>query len=159
MDDAFWNITLSTPSQDSGLDEEPRRSKDQQKDPINTFKAFRHIFNEEIENPREAKNRKQQRRKSREEDFLDIYADWASSVLDDERIEKKRSKRGRVPAAKNRHPVRILFCKKELVLSLELVLFYFAQKKKKIRTHSFSPVGWPDLPGNGEETGHSNCGC
>ena len=113
MDDAFWNITLSTPSQDSGLDEEPRRSKDQQKDPINTFKAFRHIFNEEIENPGETKNRKQQRRKSREEDFLDIYADWASSVLDDERIEKKRSKRGRVPAAKNRHPVKILFCKKE----------------------------------------------
>ena len=159
MDDAFWNITLSTPSQDSGLDEEPRRSKDQQRDPINTFKAFRHIFNEEIENPHETKNRKQQRRKSREEDFLDIYADWASSVLDDERIEKKRSKRGRVPAAKNRHPVRILFCKKELILSLQLVLFYFAQKKKKIRTDSFSPVGWPDLPGNGEETGHSNCGC
>ena len=129
VDDAFWNITLSTPSQDSGLDEEPRRSKDQQKDPINTFKAFRHIFNEEIENPGETKNRKQQRRKSREEDFLDIYADWASSVLDDERIEKKRSKRGRVPPAKNRHPVRILFCKKELIPSLELVLFYFAQKE------------------------------
>ena len=123
MDDAFWNITLSTPSQDSGLDEEPRRSKDQQKDPINTFKAFRHIFNEEIENPGETKNRKQQRRKSREEDFLDIYADWASSVLDDERIEKKRSKRGRVPAAKNRHPVRILFFKKKIRthLSLQLV--------------------------------------
>jgi len=34
----------------------------------------------------------------------DIYADWAASVLDDERIEKKRSKRGRGPA-RGRHPL------------------------------------------------------
>ena len=111
MDDAFWNITLSASSQDSGLDtpKRNRSSRQTRPDPINTFKAFRHIFNE-VENPRQAwssKSKKEGRREvmeEEEEEVEDIYADWAPNVLDDERIEKKRSKRGRGPA-RGRHPV------------------------------------------------------
>lgn len=114
VSDAFWNITLSASSQDSGLDI-PMRNKtirQTRPDPINTFKAFRHIFNE-------AENPKTNERKEEVEDIYsdwaasvlyledleveDIYADWASNVLDDERMEKKRSKRGRGPA-RGRHP-------------------------------------------------------
>ena len=100
MDDAFWNITMSATSQDSGLDT-PRRhnSSNQQKDPLNTFKAFRYIF-DEVENKPWLSKGKQERTKGKkkEEDMLDIYADWAPTTLDDQRIEKKRSKRGRGPA-------------------------------------------------------------
>jgi len=120
VSDAFWNITMSASSQDSGLDTPMRNKSIRQTrpDPINTFKAFRHIFNE-VENP------KTRERKEEVEDIYsdwaasvldledleeledleveDIYADWAASVLDDERIEKKRSKRGRGPA-RGRHP-------------------------------------------------------
>merc|ERR1711972_443720 len=96
----FWNITMSATSQDSGLDT-PRRqnSSNQQKDPLNTFKAFRYIF-DEVENKPWLSKGKQERTKGKkkEEDMLDIYADWASATLDDQRIEKKRSKRGRGPA-------------------------------------------------------------
>ena len=112
MDDAFWNITLSASSQDSGLDT-PKRNKSSRQtrpDPINTFKAFRHIFNE-VENPRHqtwwsTKSKKERKvEELEEEEVEDIYADWAPSVLADERMEKKRSKRGRGPA-RGRHPVR-----------------------------------------------------
>merc|ERR1719450_694473 len=100
VDDAFWNITMSATSQDSGLDT-PRRHKssNQQKDPLNTFKAFRYIF-DEVENQPWLSKGKQERTKGKkkEEDMLDIYADWAPATLDDQRIEKKRSKRGRGPA-------------------------------------------------------------
>jgi len=118
VSDAFWNITLSASSQDSGLDIPMRNKSIRQTkpDPINTFKAFRHIFNE-VENP------KTNERKVEVEDIYsdwaanvldledmddleveDIYGDWASNVLDDERMEKKRSKRGRGPA-RGRHPL------------------------------------------------------
>ena len=112
VDDAFWNITLSASSQDSGLDT-PKRNKSSRQtrpDPINTFKAFRHIFNE-VENPRHqtwwsTKSKKERKvEKLEEEEVEDIYADWAPSVLADERMEKKRSKRGRGPA-RGRHPVK-----------------------------------------------------
>ena len=104
VDDAFWNITLSASSQDSGLDtpKKNRSSRQTRPDPVNTFKAFRYIFNE-VENPHQAwsiRSKKKERmvEEEAEEEVEDIYADWAPSVLDDERIEKKRSKRGRGPA-------------------------------------------------------------
>ena len=112
MDDAFWNITLSASSQDSGLEDTPKRNRSHRQtrpDPLNTFKAFRYIFNE-VENPQQAWSSKIKKEETRreveeeEEEVEDIYADWAASVLDDERIEKKRSKRGRGPA-RGRHPV------------------------------------------------------
>ena len=140
VDDAFWNITMSATSQDSGLDT-PRRHKssNQQKDPLNTFKAFRYIF-DEVENKPWLSKGKQERTKGKkkeedmldiyadwapatldmkkmakydkeeeeEEDMLDIYADWAPATLDDQRIEKKRSKRGRGPAP-GRRTVSISF--------------------------------------------------
>ena len=112
VDDAFWNITLSASSQDSGLDtpKKNRSSRQTRPDPVNTFKAFRYIFNE-VENPHQAwssRSKKKERtvEEEAEEEVEDIYADWAPSVLDDERIEKKRSKRGRGPA-RGRHPVII----------------------------------------------------
>ena len=112
VDDAFWNITLSASSQDSGLDT-PKRNKSSRQtrpDPINTFKAFRHIFNE-VGSPRHqtwwsTKSKKERKvEELEEEEVEDIYADWAPSVLADERMEKKRSKRGRGPA-RGRHPVK-----------------------------------------------------
>ena len=113
MDDAFWNITLSSiaSSQDSGLDtpKKNRSSRQTRPDPVNTFKAFRYIFNE-VENPHQSSRSKKKVERmveeEAEEEVEDIYADWAASVLDDERIEKKRSKRGRGPA-RGRHPVNI----------------------------------------------------
>lgn len=111
VDDAFWDITLSASSQDSGLDT-PRKNKSSRQtrpDPINTFKAFRHIFNE-VEHPLHQtwwSTKSQKERKVEElelEEVEDIYADWAPSMLDDERMEKKRSKRGRGPA-RGRHPL------------------------------------------------------
>ena len=63
MDDAFWNITLSSiaSSQDSGLDtpKKNRSSRQTRPDPVNTFKAFRYIFNE-VENPN-SRNKKVER--------------------------------------------------------------------------------------------------
>lgn len=109
VDDAFWNITLSASSEDSGLDS-PKKNKSSRQtrpDPINTFKAFRHIFNE-VETPLHqtwwSTKSKKERKEELEEEVEDIYADWAPSVLDDERMEKKRSKRGRGPA-RGRHPL------------------------------------------------------
>merc|ERR1712032_1102881 len=45
VDDAFWNITLSASSQDSGLDT-PKKNKSSRQtrpDPVNTFKAFPYL--------------------------------------------------------------------------------------------------------------------
>ena len=90
VDDAFWNITMSATSQDSGLDT-PRRHKssNQQKDPLNTFKAFRYIF-DEVENKPWLSKGKQERTKGKkkEEDMLDIYADWAPTTLDMKKMAK-----------------------------------------------------------------------
>ena len=91
VDDAFWNITMSATSQDSGLDT-PRRHKssNQQKDPLNTFKAFRYIF-DEVENQPWLSKGKQERtkgKKKKEEDMLDIYADWAPATLDMKKMAK-----------------------------------------------------------------------
>ena len=121
VDDAFWNITLSASSQDSGLDT-PKKNKSSRQtrpDPVNTFKAFRYIFNE-VENPHQAwssRSKKKERKveEEAEEEVEDIYADWAPSVLDDERIEKKRSKRGRGPA-RGRHPVSIYSDTNQMIL-------------------------------------------
>merc|ERR1719495_2878485 len=78
VDDAFWNITISATSQDSGLDT-PRRHKsgNQQKAPLNTFKAFRYIF-DEVENKPWLGKGKQGRTKGKQKqaDMLDIYPDW-----------------------------------------------------------------------------------
>merc|ERR550539_1894595 len=70
------------------------------KDPVNIFKTFRHIFNV----PREKK--KKSGREVGAENYLfsdmeDIYADWISLTLSDQRTEKKRSKRGRKKSKKN----------------------------------------------------------
>merc|ERR1712180_57317 len=90
VDDAFWNITMSATSQDSGLDT-PRRHKssNQQKDPLNTFKAFRYIFDEVEHQPWLSKGKQERTKgKKKEEDMLDIYADWALATLDMKKMEK-----------------------------------------------------------------------
>ena len=90
VDDAFWDITMSATSQDSGLDT-PRRQKssNKQKDPLNTFKAFRYIFDEVESKPWLSKGKQDRTTgEKKAEDMLDIYADWAPTILDMKKMEK-----------------------------------------------------------------------
>lgn len=71
-----------------------RTSGNQHKDPLNTFKAFRYIFDEGTKVTQQH-TRKIKEKKPLLDDMLDIYAEWAPNMLADERVEKKWQRRGR----------------------------------------------------------------
>lgn len=114
IDEAFWDITMAKNngevaqlqsasiynpevySDTIAWDTEEftkKKASNQQKDPINTFKAFRHIFNETSSFNSNKYNHTKE--KPLYDDMLDIYSEWAPNVLADERMEKKRQRRGR----------------------------------------------------------------
>jgi len=80
-----WDHDTPTPS--------ARKSGNQHKDPVNTFKAYRYIFYETDNNY--VKKIAKPKDKTVLNDYLDIYSDWAPNVLADDRVEKKRQRRGR----------------------------------------------------------------
>merc|ERR1712183_1267908 len=98
----FWDICLDDSQTQSDKEPETGVSVYTPKDPLNIFKTFRHIFNV----PKEKKKEKKGGRDVGVENCLfsdmeDIYADWLSLTLSDQRTEKKRSKRGRKKSKKN----------------------------------------------------------
>jgi len=134
IDEAFWNITMADSNAETQrLSEETenlpawhspdvyadawdhdtpkpsvRRSGNQQPDPLNTFKAYRYIFYETDDNKPEARAAQEAKVETIYDDMLDIYADWAPNVLSDDRMEKKRQRRGRGRGVKvHRVPVAL----------------------------------------------------
>jgi hypothetical protein len=100
IEEVFWDICLDDSQTQPEKEPEAGDNVYTPKDPLNIFKTFRHIFNV----PREKK--KKGRRDVDVENYLfsdmeDIYADWISLALSDQRAEKKRSKRGRKKSRKN----------------------------------------------------------
>jgi len=100
IEEVFWDICLDDSQAQAVEEPEAGASVYTPKDPVNIFKTFRHIFNV----PREKK--KKSGREVGAENYLfsdmeDIYADWISLTLSDQRTEKKRSKRGRKKSKKN----------------------------------------------------------
>ena len=69
-----------------------RHHKKTPKDPANIFKNFKHVFSVPNEHKREVYANKEP---EFYEDMEDVFADWASLTLSDDRSEKKRQKRGR----------------------------------------------------------------
>jgi len=65
------------------------------KDPVNIFKTFKHVFTVPKELSKTIIEVKQGEENHLFEDMEDVYADWASIILFDERCEKKRQIRGR----------------------------------------------------------------
>jgi len=99
IEEVFWDICLDDSQAQGEQEPEAGASVFTPKDPINIFKTFRHIFNV----PKEKK--KGGVREVGGENYLfsdmeDIYADWISLALSDQRTEKKRSKRGRKKSKK-----------------------------------------------------------
>ena len=119
IEEAFWDITMTSTTATRCLSEvtdnlpawhapdiyadawdrdtprpSSRTSGNLHKDPLNTFKAFRYIFNEGTRVTQQH-TRKIKENKPLLDDMLDIYAEWAPNVLADERIEKKWQRRGR----------------------------------------------------------------
>jgi len=118
-EETFWNITMNannvginnTSQQITSLplwppfsvcqnvqnNEAPKlclkKTRHQPRDPANTFKDYRYIFKEADQVQYQNKIKKFHENKLFE-DMLDIYSDWAPKVLADERMEKKRQKRG-----------------------------------------------------------------
>jgi len=70
-----------------------KKTRHQPRDPANTFKDYRYIFKEADQVMFQTKTKRFHENKLFE-DMLDIYSDWAPNVLADDRIEKKRQKRG-----------------------------------------------------------------
>merc|ERR1719228_2468373 len=68
-------------------------AKPTQKDPANIFKSCKHVFS--IPNDYTKVAQKKVNQTNLYEDMEDIYADWSSIALSDERTEKKRQIRGR----------------------------------------------------------------
>jgi len=122
IDEAFWNITMSDTNaetrrltketenlppwhspdvyadawdQDTPKQSQTRRSGNQHKDPLNTFKAYRYIFYENDHIQAKSTPAQETKVETIFDDMLDIYADWAPKMLSDERVEKKRQRRGR----------------------------------------------------------------
>jgi len=90
------DILLDSLGHHAGPNKAPNKAQ-QHKDPANIFKSYRHIF-KEPRSPEEPS--KPTKPVVYEENYLmdgmeDVYADWAPSVLADERTEKKRQNRGR----------------------------------------------------------------
>merc|ERR1719219_2340406 len=101
IEEVFWDICLDDSQTQSDQEPEAGVRVHTPKDPINIFKTFRHIFNV----PKEKKKKKGGRDVGVENylfsDMEDIYANWLSLTLSDQRTEKKRSKRGRKKSKKN----------------------------------------------------------
>merc|ERR1719510_1984941 len=100
IEEVFWDICLDDSQAQSEKEPDAGANVYTPKDPLNIFKTFRHIFNV----PKEKKRKG--RRDVGVENYLfsdmeDIYADWVSLALSDQRTEKKRSKRGRKKSKKN----------------------------------------------------------
>ena len=126
IDEAFWNITLAVTDSKSLTDQSGwcyddcsdgrdhytpkqtnRKSGNQPPDPLNTFRAFKHIFNETDGTKSAQSSHGSKVKKPPHDDMLDIYSDWAPNMMADERIEKKRQRRGRGHARSNRVPVAL----------------------------------------------------
>jgi hypothetical protein len=99
IEEVFWDICLDESR--SQVEPEPGAgaSVSTPRDPVNIFKTFRHIFNV----PKEKKKsggREVGAENCLFSDMEDIYADWISLALSDQRTEKKRSERGRKKSKK-----------------------------------------------------------
>jgi len=96
IEEVFWNICFDDTTSDDnrsvqGFD--PRDSVCTPKDPVNIFKSIRHIFY--VPEDKKKKAEEVQRNENHLfDDMEDIYADWLSMAMCDQRTEKKRSKRG-----------------------------------------------------------------
>merc|ERR1719219_163859 len=92
IEEVFWDICLDDSRSVLGLD--ARDKVCTPKDPVNIFKSIRHIFY--VPKDKKKKTEKIQGNETHLfDDMEDIYADWLSLALSDQRTEKKRSRRGR----------------------------------------------------------------
>jgi len=100
----FWNISLGErrlsdvnyfESMSPHDSIKTKEAKNTPKDPVNIFKTFKHVFTVPKELSKTIIEVKQGEENHLFEDMEDVYADWASITLFDERCEKKRQIRGR----------------------------------------------------------------
>merc|ERR1719341_3201475 len=99
IQEVFWDISLEDRELSAGNHSVPwvpneagttRHHKKTPKDPANIFKSFKHVFLV----PNEYEKGVAKKETHFYEDMEDVFADWASIVLSDERPEKKRQLRG-----------------------------------------------------------------
>jgi len=98
IQDIFWDISL----EERRLSDvkytdciKTKETKSKPKDPVNIFKTFKHVFIAPKELSEKIIEVKLVEENHLFDDMEDVYADWASIVLSDERCEKKRQIRGR----------------------------------------------------------------
>jgi len=104
IDDIFWDISLKKRIMSDVTYTVPwspydsiktKETKNTPKDPVNIFKTFKHVFSVPRELSKKITEVKQVEDNHLFEDMEDVYADWASIALSDDRCEKKRQIRGR----------------------------------------------------------------